>query len=107
MENELGIEFVNGIPINFTEAKDKLKDFDDDVYNVWQSYKEGDLCYDMPIELVRLMKGKEGQKKQSASKSGGTKTQLFYGKKTSKRGTVSYTLRIDFENGRCSGWTDL
>lgn len=74
---------------------------------IWKSYKKKKLCFDMPIELVRLMKGKEGQKKQSASKGSGTKTQLFYGKKTSKRGTVSYTLRIDFENGLCSGWTDL
>jgi len=74
---------------------------------IWKSYKKKELCYDMPIEFVRLMKGKEGQKKQSASKSSGTKTQLFYGKKTSKRGSVSYTSRIDFENGLCSGWTDL
>ena len=74
---------------------------------VWQNYKQQNLCLDMPIELVRMMKGQEDDQKESVSKSSGSKTQLFYGKITGDRGGVSYTLRVDFENGFCSGWNDL
>jgi hypothetical protein len=85
-----------------------IEQFENEVdTSVISSFKEGEACIGMPIEMMDFMLGAKFEKKESASAS---KTQLRckYGRgEKNQRGNYTYKLEAVFENGFLKSYKQL
>ena len=74
--------------------------------NQFKSYKKGQICIGMHIDLVKNLKGQGYDKKRSVTSKSET-IKYKYSKFTTPRGTEKYKLEISFQDSRVTAFRDL
>jgi hypothetical protein len=83
-----------------------LKDHKNHDKEVWQAYKRGKICLDMPMNLVGMLKGTKYEEKRNVTKKATILT-YKYGKSENRQGNWRYDIEVKYENNVVISFRDL